>query len=99
MYSQNSTFRYKNTPANSNHWFVINEDNQTIGVVENKTSYLIGDRVKVSTDGHGYIAPGITFPGMGKIVQINEDTTDQYYGVKMDNGQFGFVKSARIRVV
>jgi hypothetical protein len=90
-------WRYEPTNFANFKYIVSNdEDNFVVGVLENAKSYLIGDRVKVGCDCRGYIAPGISQPGEGRITHIQRDDTDHFYGVQMDNGEFGFIKSARI---
>lgn len=84
-----------------NHKFIVIDDGSglTLGVLRNETVYLIGDRVEVTGDVKGYIGGGITKPGLGYITQIERNCTDHYFGVEMDNGEFGFVKSARIEIL
>ena len=85
----------------SNFQFIVTDDELelVVGVLEDKIAYLLGDRVIVSGDIMGYISPGIRKPGFGTIVGIRDDYTDHFYVVRMDNGEEGSVKSARIQVV
>ena len=55
--------------------------------------------VQVTDDGHGNICPGISHGGIGKIVEIRRDDTDHFFGVLMNNREFGFMKDARIKRV
>lgn len=81
-------------------YIVSNDESEAlVGVIEHERSYLLGDVVKITADPRGYICPGISCPGRGKITEIQEDDTDHFYGVQMDNGEFGFMKSARIKVI
>lgn len=84
----------------SNHQLVIDEFNIPVAVrINGEDKYRLYDRVRVTDDGHGYICPGINHEGMGKIVEIRRDDSDHFFGVLMDNGEFGFMKSARIELV
>lgn len=95
-----SSFRLEETEW-ANHWLIVSDDEKAIpiGVIEEacdfENIYLLGDRVKIESDVMGYITPGIRYPGLGEIVEIRRDI-DHYYGVLMDDGEFGYVKSARI---
>lgn len=84
-----------------NFHFIVTDDELglVVGVLEDQTVYLLGDRVVVSGDIMGYICPGIHKPGLGTIIEIREDYTDHFYVVRMDNGERGSVKSARIQVI
>lgn len=81
-----------------NFRFIVTDDEteRVVGVLEDATPYLIGDRVEIKGDTMGYISPSIRRPGLGFIVDIVTDYTDHFYGVRMDNGEYGHVKSARI---
>ena len=89
------------------HFIVIDDDelefeNFPVGMlvdVGEQKPYLIGDRVEVKADTMGWIAPGITRPGFGTITEICEDYSDHFFGVQMDDGEFGYLKLARIEVV
>ena len=70
-----------------------------IGVWQDDCIYIRGDRVKVTADIMGYIAPGVNRPGEGQIVKIVRDNTDHWFAVLMDNGEFGFMKSARFKLI
>ena len=85
----------------SNFQFIVTDDEHhfAVGVLENEKSYLLGDRVLIAPDIMGYITPGIEHPGEGMITRICTDDIDHFYGVQMDNGEFGFVKSARIKSI
>jgi len=81
----------------SNHKLIIDEFNIPVAVqINGKEAFRLYDMVDVTDDGHGYICPGITKPGIGRIVEIRRDMTDHYFGVLMDNGQFGHMKYARM---
>ena len=55
--------------------FVVRTDSQDIiGVLEGEKFHSVGERVRVSRDEDGKIAPGITRPGKGKIMGIQTDT-------------------------
>ena len=84
----------------SNYQLVVDEFNIPVAVrINGEDKYRLYDRVRVTDDGHGYICPGINHEGMGKIVEICRDDSDHFFGVLMDNGEFGFMKSARIELV
>lgn len=40
--------------------------------------YCVGDAVEVTGDIYGYICPGITSPGTGKIIEVHRDSTDGF---------------------
>lgn len=84
----------------SNHELVVDEFDIPVAVrINGEDKYRLYDRVYITDDGCGYICPEIKHEGMGKIVEIRRDATDHFFGVLMDNGEFGFVKSARIKLV
>ena len=84
----------------SNYQLVIDEFNIPVAVrINGEDKYRLNDRVRVTADCHGYICPGIKREGIGKIVEIRRDDSDHFFGVLMDNGEFGFMKSARIEMV
>ena len=80
--------------------YIVTDDESEllVGMVENERAYLIADEVEITGDIMGYICPGILHPGKGTIIEIRKHDTDHFYGVLMDNGEFGFMKSARITV-
>lgn len=85
----------------SNIQLVVDEFDIIVAVrVDGKDKFHLYDRVKVTGDCRGYITMGIEHEGFGRIVEINENDTDHFYGILMDEtNEFGFVKSARIKVV
>ena len=84
----------------SNIYLLIDTaDDNPIGVLQDDCIYVRGDRVVVSADIMGYIAPGVSRPGMGQIIRVVRDNTDRWFAVLMDNGDFGFMKSARFKVI
>lgn len=81
----------------SNHKLVINEENNPVAVqIDGVVAFRIHDKVYVKSDSHGYICPGITHSGVGQIIEIRRDDTDHFYGVKMNNGEFGYMKHSRM---
>ena len=68
---------------------------RTVGIIEDKRMFLIGDRVELRADGDGFIAPGITEEGEGFISRVRLNGTVSY-GIKMDSGEFGYVTSRNI---
>lgn len=81
----------------ANHKLVINDQGTPIAVqIDGVEAFRLYDTVKVTGDCRGYICPGIEKPGIGQIVEIRRDTTDHFYGVKMTNGEFGYLKYNRI---
>lgn len=81
----------------ANHFLVINENNIPVGVqINGEVAFQLHDTVKVSSDARGYICPGISSEGVGTIVEIRKDDTDHFYGVKMMNGEFGYMKHLRM---
>ena len=95
--------KYRLEPAYfGNHDFLVDANGNHVGVLEDDRLYLVGDSVQVTGDSRGYIGPGITVEGPGLIYEVTSSTninTDHYYGVKMWNGQHGFLKSARIKPI
>ncbi len=89
-------------PNESYHgfYYVVTDDEVglIVGAVEHQMVYLLGDRVEVSGDCYGYICPGIHHPGMGRIAEVRADDTDHFYGIIMDDGEFGFMKSNRLQL-
>lgn len=84
----------------ANYQLVIDEFNIPVAVrVNGEDKYRLYDLVRVTDDGHGYICPGITHGGVGRIVEIRKDKTDHFFGVLMNNGEFGFMHSGRIKMV
>jgi hypothetical protein len=65
---------------------------RTIGVIEDKDVFMIGDRVELHANCDGFIAPNISEEGLGTITKIRLNGSVRY-GVKMDNGDFGYVHS------
>ena len=83
----------------TNDFFLLDEDDNIIGVECSGRRAMLGDRVRIRDDGCGYIASGITEVGYGKIVDLTDDYTDHYFGVKMENGEYAHLKQARIAEV
>lgn len=88
----------------ANIFYLVDDSGNIIGVRENpgkyQQDYYVGDVVRVTDDGRGYICPGIKTPGIGKITRVHEDDTDHFFTVKMENGETGFsIKSARLEVI
>lgn len=87
----------------SNYYYLVDND-QIVGVRTNpgefQKDYMVGDTVDVTNDGHGYISPGISTPGRGKITAVHKDDTDHFFTVVMENGEVGLsVKPHRLKVV
>lgn len=81
----------------SNHKLVIDDQGTPVAVqIDGVVAFSLNDTVKVTDDGHGYICPGIRQSGIGQIVEIRRDDTDHFYGVKMRNGEFGYMKCDRM---
>ena len=82
----------------SNIKLVLDESGTPIAVLKNgKIEFRLHDKVTVNCDSRGYICPTIKKTGMGQITKIDpEASTDRFYGVQTENGEFGFVKSDRL---
>jgi len=81
----------------SNYKLVIDDKGKPVAVqISGVEAFRLNDTVKVSGDYHGYICPGITKPGVGKIVEIQRDNTDHFFGVQMSNGEFGYMNDNRM---
>lgn len=81
----------------SNYQLVIDEFDIPVAVrIDGEDRYRLYDRVRVTGDCRGYICPTIKHAGTGKIVEIRRDDSDYFFGVLMDNGEFGFMKAARM---
>lgn len=82
--------------------FYIYEDDDLVGIVEDPEThpqyFFVGDVVKVTDDGNGYICPGISHNGIGVIIGIQEDDTDHFFEIQMLNGESGTCKSNRLEV-
>ena len=84
----------------SNCFLVTTSNGVPVGYqVSGVLRFCVGDRVMVTGDSRGYICPGITKPGYGKIIEICRDSTDHHFHIMMDNGQSGYVKEARLTKV
>lgn len=55
--------------------------------------------VIVEADVRGKIDIGISKPGRAKIMAFKEDVTDRWVGVLTEFGEFGWVKTLRLRKV
>lgn len=64
--------------------------------INDREAFRVGNRVRVTGDCMGYICPGITKGGYGRVTNIVRDYTDHFIEVTMDNGEVGQVKEARI---
>lgn len=81
----------------ANYYLMIAANGTPVGVqVNGVVAFELGDDVHVTDDGRGYICPGVTRGGKGKIVEIRRDDTDHFFGVQMENGRFGYMKRARL---
>jgi len=67
--------------------------------IDGEIRYQLYDIVQITGDCCGYICPGIEHEGIGRIVEITNHKTDHFFGVLMDNKEFGFVKFSRIEVL
>ena len=87
------------TTIYANHLLVINEENTPVAVeINGVVAFRLNDTVEVTADSQGYICPGIRTPGIGKIVEIRRDDTDHFYGVEMQNGEFGYMNCDRMKL-
>ena len=91
--------RLESTGFSNMHLIICVSLDAPVGAVINDKYYFVGDRVKVTDDGRGYIAPGIKRPGYGIIQSVKRDNTDHFFNILMDNGEKGTVKAWRIEVV
>lgn len=81
----------------SNYKLVIDEFDIPVAVqVNGEIEFRLYDEVHVKGDCRGHICPGITQEGLGTIVRIRRDRTDYFFGVLMNNGQFGYMKDSRM---
>lgn len=86
----------KNT-AYSNYKIVIDEFDIAVAVqIDGQIKYKLYDRLFVAPDSIGYICEGITQGGCGTLMRVRQDTSDYFFGVLMDNGEFGYMKDSRI---
>lgn len=84
----------------SNYQLVVDDCNIPVAVrINDEVKFVLYDTVEVTADSHGFICSEITHEGMGIIVQIRRDTTDHFFGVLMEDGEFGFLKDSRIELV
>lgn len=91
--------RLEKTICSNMHLIVCTSINAPVGAIIDDKYYFVGDRVKVTDDGCGYIAPGIKRPGNGIIQSVERDDTDHFFRILMDNGERGKVKAWRIEVI
>ena len=81
----------------SNHKIVVDDNDTPVAVqVDGKIAFRLNDTVRVTGDCQGHICSGIIHSGVGKIVEIRRDDTDHFYGVQMNNGEFGYMKYNRL---
>ena len=81
-----------------NYKLVVDEFDIPVAVrIDGEDKYRLYDYVCVTADCHGYICPGIKHEGLGRIVQICRDDTDHFFGVLMNNHEFGFMKDNRMK--
>ena len=81
----------------SNYKLVIDEFDIPVAVqINGEIRHRLYDAVSVKADCIGYIGEGIKHEGIGMIVRIRRDKTDYFFGVLMDNGEFGYVKDSRM---
>lgn len=84
----------------SNYELVIDEFDIPVAVqINGEVKYRLYDLVRVTDDGRGYICPGIEHEGIGRIVEIRRSDSDNFFGVLMDNGEFGFMKFLRLKLI
>lgn len=86
----------KRTAFFTNDFFLLDEDGKIVGIECNGHRAMLGDRVRIKGDTHGFIASGITKEGYGKIVDFTDNYSDHYFGIQMENGEYAHVKRARI---
>ena len=67
--------------------------------VSGNNIFQLYDKVRITADCIGYICPGIEHEGLGTIVRIRRDDSDHFFGVLMDNGEFGYMKDSRMTKV
>ena len=89
---------YLESTCFANHKLVIDDNGTPVAVqINGVVAFRLNDTVKVTGDCRGYICPGITQPGIGRIVKIRRDDTDHFYGIEMANGEHGSVNDARLQ--
>ena len=80
-----------------NYFLLVNDAGTPIAVeIDGIEAFSLNDVVKVTDDGNGYICSGISKPGMGRIIEIRRHDTDHFFGVQMENGEFGYMKCSRM---
>lgn len=100
VYTQTNTLITEPTSFANAH-YIISEFGKVVGIVWDKgrsyeRQWHVGDIVKIEPDCRGYICPGITKPGLGKIVEVRRDDNDHWFHVRMLAGnEHGFCKDAR----
>lgn len=83
----------------ANYKLVLDEIDIPVAVqIKGEVKYKLEDRVRVTDDGRGYICPGITHEGSGRIIRIRRDDSDHFFGVLMDSGEYGYMKAARMQL-
>lgn len=85
----------------SNIQYIVEDDSTPVGIVfdlgkDYEHRLMVGDKVKVQGDCHGYICPGVRRNGFGVIERVKRDDTDHWFGVRTEHGEFGFCKAARL---
>lgn len=98
-------YRFEKTQAGAYAEYVV--DNSTEAIVgiafwrgmRDEELYLVGDRVKLTPDSHGYICCGIYGAKEGKIVDIQRTDDIDWFHIETPDGQDGYCKSSRITIV
>ena len=86
--------------AFANYQLIIDEFDIPVAVrINEEDKYRLYDIVRVTADCRGYICPTISREGTGRSVEIRRDDSDHFFGVLMDNGEFGVMKSTRMEVL
>ena len=58
--------------------------------------WTLYEEVYICADSHGYIGGGLNKQGEGRIIAFRSDSADKWIGVLQSEGNFGWVKPARV---
>ena len=89
----------------SNAKYIISARNAIVGIVMNlgcidEQCYMAMDRVELVPDNHGYICPGIRHATNKAVIsEIVRHDTDHWLHIVCENGEEGFCKPARVKVI
>ena len=93
-------FKLEPTSLSSIKYIVTKDEFATIvGMLDGDHVYFCGDRVEVTGDIRGYISPGISHPGLGRIAEIRHHDTDYFIEIVLRICFKGFITKDNIKTI